>query len=118
METKYIKDPATFLVDSGLLFEINRRILHPLGLAIAVEVPGEDAPEGGVLVSPMSVLDVRDDPEGFCFEDEAYVQGKAKLAAFLEDTQFRKRIMARRASLGYVIQSIPPEPEQPFMVGR
>ena len=116
--TNKIPDPATFLVDSGLLFEINRRILHPLGLALAVEVPDEGTPLSGELSSLISVLDVREDPEGFCFSDESCLQGKAKLEAFLEEQQFQKRLMARRASLGYVVQSIPPEPDQPFMVGR
>jgi hypothetical protein len=118
MKTKYVRDPASFLVDSGLLFEINRRILHPLGLAIAVDVPAKGTPEANKDTSPMRVLDVRDDPEGFCFDDETYTQGKAKLVAFLNKLQFQKKLMARRASLGYVVQSIPPEPEQPFMLSR
>lgn len=29
------------LLDSGIIFEINRRVLHPLGLALAVEVDDE-----------------------------------------------------------------------------
>ncbi len=119
METKYVKGPASFLVDSGLLFEINRRILHPLGLALAVDVPNESTPKAEIgYTNTMVVLDVRDDPEGFCFDDESYIQGKAKLTDFLNKLQFQKKLMARRASLGYVVQSIPPEPEQPFMVGR
>ena len=31
-----------YLVDNGLIFEINRRVLHPLGLALVVDIDGKD----------------------------------------------------------------------------
>lgn len=112
MSDNHIKSPAAFLVDSGLLFEINRRILHPLGLALAVEVP--DVPDENVS-STFQVLDMREDPEGVIFEDETYLQGKAKLKAFLETCKFQERLMVRRTSLGFVVQSVPPEVEPSFL---
>jgi hypothetical protein len=110
---KIIENPANFLVDSGLLFEINRRILHPLGLALCVTTSEEEIPNEGPS-STFSILDAREDPEGWCFEDDTYLEGKAKLDAFLECQQFQEKMMARRVSLGYVIQSIPPNPLTPY----
>jgi len=48
--------------DAGYLQEVNRRFLHPLGLALEVIVDEEDGSEklGGI-------WDSRDDPEGFVF---------------------------------------------------
>ena len=46
---KKIKESAEFLVDSGLLFEINRKILHPLGLAIEVVVEDDGTTKFGSL---------------------------------------------------------------------
>jgi hypothetical protein len=43
MHITYLKDPGKFLVDSGLLFEINRRVLHPFGLALAIEFPDNES---------------------------------------------------------------------------
>ncbi len=37
-EIKRVKDPAKLLIKTGLLFEINRRVLHPFGLAMEVIV--------------------------------------------------------------------------------
>jgi hypothetical protein len=48
--------------EKGYLQEVNRRFLHPIGLALAVTV--DDA---GVY-SLSGVLDARDDPEGFVFD--------------------------------------------------
>lgn len=69
---------APMLVEWGLLFEINRTILHPLGLALQVE-EGED---GELRMSQM--MRVANDPEGFLFTPDAYKDGEAKLAAFMK----------------------------------
>jgi len=41
-EIKRIAEPGQYLMDTGLLFEINRRVLHPFGLALEVIVHEED----------------------------------------------------------------------------
>ena len=35
-DIKRVADPAKLLLETGLLFDINRSILHPLGLALEV----------------------------------------------------------------------------------
>ena len=37
-----IKETAEFLSDNGLLFEINRKVLHPLGLAMEIYIDDDD----------------------------------------------------------------------------
>ena len=53
------------MLDRGYIMELNRRFLHPLGLAFAVDrecVNGDGS-------FPVQVWDYRDDPEGMLFAD-------------------------------------------------
>jgi hypothetical protein len=50
----------------GFLQELNRRFLHPCGLALSVEVH-EDGTE-----TFDSIFDFRDDPEGILFEEKLF----------------------------------------------
>lgn len=100
-EPKFIKDPIQFLRDTGLLFEINRQILHPFGLALAV-VPGEEVDEVGVI----QLIDSRDDKEGFVYAPETYINGLEKLNAFLEEFGVEK-MKERKEELGFVLQEHP-----------
>jgi hypothetical protein len=93
----FVENPGKFLVDTGLLFEINRKILHPLGLALAV-ILGEDSK-----TVEFSVWDLRTDPEGIIFSKESFEQGIEKLAKYMEE-RGSNAIDARRKSLGYVVQ--------------
>jgi hypothetical protein len=52
--------------DLGYLQEVNRQFFHPLGLALSVRAPMDE--EGGEW-SLDSILDARDDPEGFIYSD-------------------------------------------------
>lgn len=91
---------AKFLVDNGLLFEINRTILHPLGLAL--EVISEE--DGSMRIE--NLWDYRDDPEGMLYTPETFVDGKAKLDKFLDEfggAKFRER----QGVLGFLIQERP-----------
>jgi hypothetical protein len=102
---KYIKDPVTFLVDSGLLFEVNRRVLHPLGLALAVDEEralAAKSEHGGI-----TIWDNRDDPEGVYFAPETLDEGEVKLAKTVSAA--KPRLEERRKALGYVIQGMSPE---------
>lgn len=63
-----------YLSDSGLLFEINRSYMHPLGLAITI-----------IKSNNKSVLNVRDDrktPDRF-FDDETFLKCNNKLRTFM-----------------------------------
>lgn len=50
-------------IDLGFLQEINRVLLHPAGLALAMVKPGGD----DLTKTTMRVWDYRDDPEGMFF---------------------------------------------------
>jgi len=103
---QYIKDPARLLIEGGLLQEINRTIMHPLGLALAVEWP--DTPEEEALAAKsenvgVRIWDNRDDPEGVYFAAEAFSEESlARFAKTVEDAL--PRLKTRLERLGYVVQ--------------
>jgi len=93
------EDAPAFLADTGLLFEINRMVLHPLGLALEVIVNDEtDRPErfGGL-------WDYRHEPEGIRFAAEAFADGLKKFNAFMGEFGTNKHLERERV-LGYLIQ--------------
>ncbi len=49
-------------IESGFLQEVNRRLLHPCGLALEAVKDGDEWRLGGV-------WDARDDPEGIMFDE-------------------------------------------------
>lgn len=82
----------------GLLQEINRLILHPLGLAMYVDPANQR----------IGVYDDRTDPEGFAFGgDLPYPEKASSVVELLE-----QRGPARIEALGYVVQPLPPEVKQ------
>jgi hypothetical protein len=93
------KVPTTRLVDDGLIFEINRQVLHPMGLALAVvkDPSNQASPETVVLVES-------DDEEGILFDEAGFTSGAAKFAAF-----FRKvgenRVARRIRAVGFARQT-------------
>jgi hypothetical protein len=71
-----VDNPARLLLDSGLLFAINCEILHPLGLALFVNVEDDGTAAIGGLLST-------DDPEGITYGAEDLADGEAQLARFM-----------------------------------
>lgn len=97
-----VKNYARFLVDSGLLFEINRQILHPLGLALSVDVD----PDNSKWLAIDGIYKVSsDDKEGFIFDEETFKLGARKLELFMLK-EGSKKIEDRKESLGYVVQEL------------
>jgi hypothetical protein len=85
--------------EKGLLQELNRQFLHPLGLALEVVVPEEGSEEEYRFGK---VWDYRDDPEGLRFGEETLSSEKAKYGAEL----FEEKAKVRMESYGWVIQPI------------
>ena len=80
----------------GLLSEINRRILHPIGLAMSVRKVDGEATEFGAIY-------VDSDPEGWIYgEPMADVVAAAEKVAARE-AEWHPR---REAALGFVIQPV------------
>lgn len=100
-DPKYLSNPIGFLRESGLLFEINRQVLHPFGLALAV-TPGEDEDEAGEI----RLMDSREDPEGIVYAEETFSSGFQRLNLFLEEFGIDK-MQQRREELGYAVQEFP-----------
>ena len=116
-EVKISKIPtAKFLFESGLLFEINRSILHPFGLALEVrieDVPLESTDPLGLDVDDSSkeqvitlgdLWDYRDDPEGMLFAEESFQEGLVKFNNFMQ--AFGKaKLEQRKELLGFIKQT-------------
>ncbi len=88
---------AAYLLESGILFEINRSILHQLGIAMVVKKE-----ENGKLI--LCLKDNRDKPEINIFTKDVYEKGHIKLRKFMYEfghQQMRKRSDA----LGWSSQS-------------
>lgn len=80
----------------GYLQELNRRFLHPLGLALEVMVDDDGTERLG------GVWDYRDDPEGINF-----ARSDLRSHAGRIDEEWERRRPARVAGLGYMVQ--PPD---------
>jgi len=100
MDIKYM-DIEEF-VDQGYLQEVNRQLLHPLGLALVVSAEVDDT---GKTVGPWEikgVWDARDDPEGITFAEDVLDSGKAAQVA----SEQAERLTARLDALGYTVQPV------------
>jgi hypothetical protein len=80
----------------GFIQEINRRLLHPCGLAIEVQVDTETDEEkfGGV-------WDYRDDPDGILFAEGVMTREKSESVTHLMHSKMEYRMK----NLGYVIST-------------
>lgn len=89
-------------VEQGYLQELNRRFLHPLGLALEVICDSEGRPMqlGGV-------WDHRDDPEGIYYADvEVDDLAERRRKAQHIEHEWSKRWRHRHMRLGYVVQPV------------
>lgn len=93
-EIKYM-DLQEF-IDEGYLHEVNRLVLHPLGLALQLTTGS----------SHVAVWDCRDDPEGVLFDESTL---SAEKALNVVKQMFAKRGPRIKATGGFVIQPIPGE---------
>lgn len=87
----------------GYLQEVNRQFLHPLGLALGIEVDDAGA-------ESLCVLDHRDDAEGMVFEFEGPTTSwltDCIVRARNIDALWSEREPARVAALGFMVQPLP-----------
>lgn len=87
--------------EMGLLAELNRAFLHPLGLALESIIDDETKEEklGGI-------WDYRDDPEGMLYSREHFPTGKIKKAQEFIRQKHEQRIK----TLGFIYQ----DPDNPL----
>lgn len=94
MENKEHMSLARF-IDGGYLAEVNRRVLHPLGLALAIDPEWEGD-------EPVRILYAGDD-EGWVFDaSDPELIAKVKNVARVEAAVFPDRL----AALGFIIQPV------------
>lgn len=82
--------------DGGYLAEVNRRVLHPLGLALSVDI----AEDGTETFGP--IWDCRDDPEGIVY-DGSLLEKTTEMAEKIEREREARR-GEREARLGFFVQ--------------
>lgn len=85
--------------DEGYLQEINRRFLHPLGLALALAIADDTKEPTGVV----KVWDGRDDPEGFVFT--SWAPGDQERGQRIED-ELQAALRLREDHLGFGVQPL------------
>lgn len=94
-----VEKPAAFLQEHGILFEINRQVLHPLGLELHLAV-GDDGE-----LARLEILDNRGRPGPIFFSSEAFEDGRRKYEAYM--AAHGKRNIQKRRQIGMVIQTGP-----------
>ncbi len=102
-----IESHVKFLIDNGLIFEINRKVLHPLGLALEVGIHPDNSK--WVTISGLSCVD-DDDEEGYLYDEESYKVGAEKYKEFLIK-KGRAKIELRKNKVGFVVQKMELEKE-------
>lgn len=88
---------AQFLIDSGLLFEINRQFTHLFGIAIVVTKNKQ-----------LDVKDYRKNPEEAIFQEDVRNACRLKYKKFMKEFG-NSQIDRRAAKLGVATQWVPPE---------
>lgn len=92
------KSFTKFLLDNGLIFEINRRVLHPFGLALVVDIDKDNRRQLAI-----TALAETDDPEGFIYDSESFVVGLEKFENFLKKSG-QVRLDSRKDKFGFIEQ--------------
>lgn len=99
MSRPTIENPVQFMLDNGILFEMNRQVLHPLGLELNLRLDDE-----GQLVG-IDLADNRSSPSPIYFSPEAFEEGREKFERYMGESG--RRNMQKRRQLGMVIQTGP-----------
>ncbi len=93
---KYVS-AADFLFESGLFFEINRRLLHPLGLSLELKTIN------GELRINKLMLDLRDSPAGVIYSEAELKEHEKRIIDFM-DAFGMEKMQERQNLLGYIVQ--------------
>jgi len=86
--------------EQGYLQELNRRLLHPLGLALEVVVDEYGKERFG------SIWDYRDDAEGLLYADEVMSSKDTKAKADKFKAEWKKKTTLRKKLVGYITQPL------------
>jgi hypothetical protein len=95
---KQAKLDIDFILDSGLLFEINRQFMHPLGIAMTVRID-----ENGQ--KTWAFKDYREEPESVKFDNNTLTSGRLKYETFMKAFGFAQ-MAKRERKLGVSTQHV------------
>jgi hypothetical protein len=87
------------LKDSGLLFELNRQVLHPYGFRLAIRTNWRGK------CKELILQDDRDYKYGVVYTKEAFIEGMNRIQKYAEEEGWR--FPHRRRVLGGLIQKEP-----------
>lgn len=93
-----IKSYVRYLIDNGLLFEINRKVLNPLGLALAAE----QNPDNAKWLN-LHLYETMDD-DGIVYDEESFEFNKSKYDEYLR-REGQAKILLREKLLGFIEQT-------------
>ena len=96
---KRVKTFEKYLVENGLLFEINRKVLHPLGLALVIDVDRDNRK----WLRVDGLLSVEGDPDGFLYPDDTFRENQRIYKTYL-DKEGQERLDTRKERLGFLVQ--------------
>lgn len=96
---KKIDQPGRFLEENGILFEINRQVLHPLGMELSFEFDEEGD------LCRIVLRDNRDSEGPIYFTPAEFLEGRDKYETYLEE--HGRRNIQKRRRIGVVIQTGP-----------
>jgi len=85
------------LFEFGLIFEINRQVLHPLGYSLAFKKGDEEEPDSLVLLKT-------DDEEGCLFPESNFMDGASRFSMFMRN-HGEEAIKNRVQKLGFIRQT-------------
>lgn len=94
-----IEHPSLFLEENGILFEMNRQVLHPLGLELRFQL-GDDG-----RLQRIELLDNRASPQPIFFAPDTFDEGRQKYEAYM--SEHGRRNIQKRRQIGMVIQTGP-----------
>lgn len=95
LDVKYVENPARRLKENGLLFELNRKILHPFGMAITESESGS-----------IELIECKNDNEGIVYDEEVYISASKAFSDFFR-REGEALLKSRKEKLGYVVQNYP-----------
>lgn len=95
LAVEYVENPAKRLKETGLLFELNRKILHPFGMAITESESGT-----------IELIECHNDDEGIVYDEEVYISASKAFSDFFSK-EGEALLEARKETLGYIIQNYP-----------
>jgi hypothetical protein len=96
-----IDNPGQYMLDNGMVFELNRVFFHPIGYSLTVNSDGE-----------ISLHDFSDVPDTVTFPPDVFPKAKAKWKRYWKEEGAKAHHLRTRL-LGFDVQTHPDIRQQP-----